>query len=98
HFLTRMQREANRLSRLVQELLDLSRLQGGDAPPDPVDVPVDAVIEEAVDRARNVADVKQIEIVRGGDSGLVVRGNEAQLVTAVSNLLDNAVAYSPERT
>ena len=98
HFLTRIQREANRLSRLVQELLDLSRLQGGDAPPDPVDVPVDAVIEEAVDRARNVADVKRIEIVRGGDAGLVVSGNEPQLVTAVSNLLDNAVAYSPEGT
>jgi len=98
HFLGRMQREASRLSRLVQELLDLSRLQGGERPPDPVEVPVDAVVEEAVDRARNVADVKRINIVRGGDTGLVVSGSEPQLVTALSNLLDNAVAYSAEQT
>jgi two-component system sensor histidine kinase SenX3 len=93
-FLSRMQREAQRLSRLVQELLDLSRLQGGEAPPTPVDVWVDAVVEEALDRARGVADAKGIRLVRGGDAGLVVRGSEPQLVTALCNLLDNAVAYS----
>jgi len=98
HFLTRMQREAQRLSRLVQELLDLSRLQGGEAQPAATDVPVDAVVEEAIDRARNVADAKRIRIVRGGDVGVVVSGSEPQLVTALSNLLDNAVAYSAEGT
>jgi len=98
HFLTRMQREASRLSRLVQELLDLSRLQGGETPPSAAVVSVDAVVDEAVDRGRLVAEAKQIEIVRGGDAGCLVVGSENQLVTAVSNLLDNAVAYSPERT
>jgi two-component system, OmpR family, sensor histidine kinase SenX3 len=98
HFLTRMQREAQRLSRLVQELLDLSRLQGGEAQPEATEVSVDAVVEEAIDRARNVADAKRIQIVRGGDVGLVLSGNEPQLVTALSNLLDNAVAYSAEGT
>ncbi len=98
HFLTRMQREASRLSRLVQELLDLSRLQGGETPASADDVAVDAVIDEAIDRGRLVAEAKRIEIVRGGDTGCVVVGSENQLVTAVSNLLDNAVAYSPERT
>jgi two-component system sensor histidine kinase SenX3 len=93
-FVTRMQREANRLSRLVQELLDLSRLQGGDPLPDATQVSVDAVLDEAIDRARLVAETKQIELVRGGDSGIVVTGNESQLATAVANLLDNAVAYS----
>jgi len=98
HFLTRMQHEAQRLSRLVQELLDLSRLQGGEAPAETVDVAVDDVVEEAVDRARNAAEAKHIDIVRGGDSGLVVSGKESQLVTALCNLLDNAVAYSSEGT
>jgi two-component system sensor histidine kinase SenX3 len=97
-FVTRMQREANRLSRLVQELIDLSRLQGGEPLPDMTKVPVDAILEEAVDRARLVAEVKHIELVRGGDAGLVVTGDEGQLVTAVSNLLDNALAYSPAGT
>jgi two-component system sensor histidine kinase SenX3 len=98
HFIGRIQHEANRLSRLVQELLDLSRLQGGDPLPGGTFVAVDAIIDEAVDRARLVAEAKQIEIVQGGDPGLVVTGSEPQLVTAVANLLDNAVAYSPAQT
>jgi two-component system, OmpR family, sensor histidine kinase SenX3 len=98
HFLSRMQHEATRLSRLVQELLDLSRLQGGEPPPDGAEVEVDAVVDEAIDRSRLVAEAKGIDIVRGGDGGLVVEGSENQLVTAVANLLDNAVAYSPEGT
>jgi two-component system sensor histidine kinase SenX3 len=97
-FLERMQHEAQRLSRLVQELLDLSRLQGGDPLPGAAAVRVDAVVEEAVDRTRLVAEAKQIDIIRGGDHGLVVTGSEGQLVTAVANLLDNAVAYSPAAT
>ena len=49
------------------------------------------------DRAR-AATAKEIEIAVGGQHDLVVRGVEAQLATAVTNLLANAVAYSPERT
>jgi two-component system sensor histidine kinase SenX3 len=97
-FVSSMQKEANRLSRLVQELLDLSRLQGGEPLPDMTQVRVDAVLDEAIDRARLVAEVKQIELVRGGEPGLIVTGSESQLVTALSNLLDNAVAYSPPGT
>jgi len=97
-FVARMQREASRLSRLVQELLDLSRLQGGDPLPDKTVVSVDAIIDEAVDRNRLGAEAKSIELVRGGTRGLRVTGSENQLVTAVSNLLDNAVAYSPSGT
>ncbi|HVW80815.1 MAG TPA: ATP-binding protein [Mycobacteriales bacterium] len=97
-FVGRMQREAQRLSRLVQELLDLSRLQGGEPLPEANEVLVDAVIDEAVDRARLAAEVKAITIARGGDPNLVVYGDEAQLAIAVGNLLDNAVAYSGEGT
>ena len=98
HFIERMRHEANRLSRLVQELLDLSRLQGGDPLPDSTVVSLDAVVDEAIDRTRLVAQAKQIEFVRGGDVGTSARGSESQLVTAVANLLDNAVAYSPAGT
>jgi two-component system sensor histidine kinase SenX3 len=97
-FVGRMQHEAKRLARLVQELLDLSRLQGGEPLPTSTEVSVDAVLDEAVDRARLVAETRGIDIVRGGDAGLVVRGEESQLVTAVANLLYNAVAYSPDNT
>jgi two-component system, OmpR family, sensor histidine kinase SenX3 len=97
-FVGRMQLEAQRLSRLVQELLDLSRLQGGEPLPPSTEVSVDSVLDEAVDRARLVAETRGISIVRGGDPGLVVLGEEGQLVTAVANLLYNAVAYSPDGT
>jgi two-component system sensor histidine kinase SenX3 len=97
-FASRMSHEADRLGRLVRELIDLSRLQGGEPLPELVPVAVDTVLAEAFDRTRMAAAAKEVEIAVGGQSGLVVRGVETQLVTAVTNLLDNAVAYSPERT
>ncbi len=97
-FASRMQHEADRLGRLVRELIDLSRLQGGEPLPDLVPVDVDTVLAEAVDRTRMAAAAKDIEIAVGGQEGLVVRGVEPQLATAVTNLLANAVAYSPDHT
>ena len=97
-FAGRVQKEAGRLARLVQELIDLSRLQGADPLPSPTLVPVDQVVAEAVDRTRTAASARGIEIVRGGERALTVRGSEKQLVTAVGNLIENAVHYSPERT
>ncbi|MCF6508535.1 two-component sensor histidine kinase [Blastococcus sp. MG754426] len=93
-FAARIAHEADRLGRLVRELIDLSRLQGGEPLPELVPVEVDRVLGEAVDRTRTAARAKGLEIVLGGQAGLVVRGVESQLVTAVTNLLANAVAYS----
>ena len=97
-FAGRMQHEAERLARLVQELIDLSRLQGADPLPDAVQVSVDDVVSEAVDRTRTLAAARGIDVVRGGETDVCVFGSEAQLVTALANLLENALAYSPDRT
>ncbi|MEX5717536.1 sensor histidine kinase [Geodermatophilus maliterrae] len=97
-FAARMAHEADRLARLVRELIDLSRLQGAEPLPELVPVDVDTVLAEAVDRTGLAAAAKGITIAVGGRPGLVVRGVEAQLATAVTNLLANAVAYSPENT
>jgi two-component system sensor histidine kinase SenX3 len=97
-FAVRAGHEAERLGRLVRELIDLSRLQGGEPLPTLEPVAVDTVIAEAVDRTRTAAAAKRIGIATGGDHGLVVLGVEPQLATAVTNLLANAVAYSPEET
>jgi two-component system sensor histidine kinase SenX3 len=97
-FAGRVQHEAGRLGRLVQELIDLSRLQGGDPLPEQDLVSVDRVVAEAVDSTRTAASARGITVVRGGERGLSVRGSESQLVTAVGNLIGNAVSYSPERT
>jgi two-component system sensor histidine kinase SenX3 len=93
-FAGRITLEADRLSRLVRELIDLSRLQGGEPLPELSPVDVDAVVAEAVDRTRTAAKARNLEIAVGGQHGLVVRGVESQLTTAVTNLLANAVAYS----
>jgi two-component system, OmpR family, sensor histidine kinase SenX3 len=95
-FANRMAHEADRLSRLVREVIDLSRLQGADPLPEMQPVDVDTVIAEAVDRTGLAAAAKKIDIAVGGQHGLKVRGVENQLTTAVTNLLANAVTYSPE--
>jgi two-component system, OmpR family, sensor histidine kinase SenX3 len=97
-FAGRVQVESERLARLVQELIDLSRLQGADPLPEQQLVHLDRVVAEAVDRSRTLAAAAGIELVRGGARGLTVRGSESQLVTAVGNLLENAVHYSPAGT
>ncbi|GAH07609.1 unnamed protein product, partial [marine sediment metagenome] len=97
-FAERIKRESTRLGRLVSELLELSRLQGAERLPDPEPVSVDAVIAEALDRARTNAAAKHIELVSVGTRGLTVFGNDSQFATALGNLVENAVAYSHEHS
>jgi two-component system sensor histidine kinase SenX3 len=97
-FAGRMQHEGTRLGRLVAELIELSRLQGAEPLPSPAVVDVDEIVAEAVDRTRLAAESAGIVVVSGGQGRLSVRGNEAQLVTALANLVDNAIAYSPAGT
>jgi two-component system, OmpR family, sensor histidine kinase SenX3 len=97
-FAKRMQHEGARLGRLVTELIELSRLQGAEPLPDAKVVSVERVVAEAVDRTRLAGDQAGISVVSGGERGLAVRGNESQLVTALVNLVDNAIAYSAPGT
>jgi two-component system sensor histidine kinase SenX3 len=97
-FAGRMQHEGIRLGRLVAELIELSRLQGAEPLPAPAVVEVDDVVAEALDRTRLAAETAGITVVAGGERHLALRGSEAQLVTALVNLVDNAIAYSPAGT
>ena len=95
-FAGRIEHESRRLSRLVQDVIELSRLQGHDPLQAPTLVALDDVVAEAVDRSRATADSRRITLVCGGRRGVVVRGDARQLVTALGNLVDNAVRYAPE--
>ena len=86
--------EADRVSRMIDDLLELSRIEAGEALRDE-EVPVDLFVAEAVSRVRPAAEQQRIEIeVEQPPSRLVVTGDRRQLVSATYNLLDNAVKYS----
>ncbi len=93
-FANRMVHEADRLSRLVHDLIDLSRIQGGDPLPAPGLVGVQELLGDAVDRVRVSADAAGIEIAVADCADLQLWGDERSLCTALSNLLDNALNYS----
>jgi two-component system sensor histidine kinase SenX3 len=80
---------------MVGELIELSRLQGAERLPDLVAVDVDTVVQEAISRHKVVAEKEAIAVRIDDATGLQVLGDEALLVTAIANLISNAIAYSP---
>lgn len=97
-FAKRMHKESGRLAALVQDIIELSRLQGASVAQQGRPVDVNAVIHEAVDRSQLPAESKNIKIVVGGHVNGKVFGDPDLLVTALRNLIDNAIRYSPENT
>lgn len=95
-FAGRMHMESERLARLVQQIIELSRLQGDDPLDEPVAVEVDKIVARAIDESATDAQARQIELVHDGTEGLALLGNREQVAVAVSNLVANAVTYSPE--
>ena len=93
-FAERMFKESDRLGNLVQQIIELSRLQADDPLDEPVAVHLDDVIQAAVDAIKIDAEDKSIQVLVGGVPDLQVFGNEDQVTAAVGNLVANAVSYS----
>jgi len=98
HFAASLQRESARLSAMVQDIIELSRLQGTDVVAKGTAVDVNRTVQEAVERSRLAAESRNISLKVGGHVQIPVFGDPDMLVTAVRNLIDNAVRYSPEDT
>jgi two-component system sensor histidine kinase SenX3 len=98
-FSARMAQESHRLTALVQDLIDLSRVQI-DAPlaSSATRVSLADVVADALDRSYENAAAKRIELIADADDDVIVRGDQSQLSAALGNLVENAVNYSPEDT
>lgn len=97
HFGRRVVAEATRMGNMVSELIALSRLEGGETPQF-TDVDVDTLIEEAFDACALSAEAAGITLRSDEKIHTDVRGDRMLLLTALSNLIVNAIAYSPTNT
>ena len=97
-FSQRLHKESARLVAMVQDIIELSRVQGKNVVHAGVPVDLNSVIAEAMDRSRLPAEAKSIDLRVGGDLPRRVHGDADQLTMALRNLIDNAVRYSPENT
>ena len=92
----RLVREADRLARIVDDLLDLSLIEAQEQPSRRA-VPVAQLLNDAIERVRSTADAQHIPIlVTGADDGLLLTCDPTQVVSALANLLDNAIKYSDD--
>jgi two-component system sensor histidine kinase SenX3 len=90
----RMVKEAERLGRIVDDLLDLSLIETQEAPLRET-VPLAPLVDEAIDRNRPAAATAGIELsVRDTTSGVRIECDRRQVVSALANLVENAIKYS----
>ena len=97
-FASRMQMEAKRLSDLVQEIIDLSRLQNDDPLKNAKVLNLSDLISEAIDASRMAAETRNISLSFTKMGDFEVLGDRRQIEMAVSNLVENAINYSPDGT
>jgi len=95
-FAKKMRKESRRLTKLIQEIIEITRLQGSGSVVDQDELHLDGVVHEAIEAARLGAETKRIRLVTEVKSRPVVYGDRDLLVMALRNLVDNAIQYSDE--
>ena len=97
-FASRMQIEAKRLTDLVQEIIQLSRVQDSDPLHEAQVLLASDLIKEALDQCRTTADARKISLFFQESKDAYIQGDHDQLTMAINNLIENAVNYSPQGT
>jgi two-component system sensor histidine kinase SenX3 len=93
-----MQSEAKRLTDLVQEIIQLSRVQDSDPLKVAYEFGVNDLIKEAIDQCKTTSDARHILVNFTETQDCTVKGDREQLIMAIHNLIENAINYSPEGT
>ena len=96
HFTRRLHRESARLAELVNQIIELSRLQSSDPMLSRQVVDVEEIIDEAIGRTRETAEARRINLVRTAVPCARVLGDRRQLIDALVNLVQNAINYSDD--
>ncbi|MBK9159636.1 MAG: HAMP domain-containing sensor histidine kinase [Propionibacteriaceae bacterium] len=94
HFAGRLQIETQRLNTLVSQLIALSRLQSDEPHLSSTPVNVMDVALLACDRCRGTAEDRDVELTLTGDSDVTLTADPEYLEVALTNLVQNAIAYS----
>jgi len=95
HFVEVIGRHTERLQRLLDDLLDLARIESGHTPPSMEPIRADALMDAAAGTVASLAQSRGVELIREPtEEPLVIRGDRRQLEQALVNLLDNAVKYT----
>ena len=97
-FAASLNKESSRLTFLVQDIIKLSRLQSEEVIADAELIDLNEVVTEAIDRNEQLAANRKIRLVSEQAPKLEVFGNKEMLVTAVKNLIENAITYSDQGT
>ena len=97
-FANRMQTESKRLSDLVQEIINLSRLQDDDPLKNAKVIDLNEVLLKAIDQSELNASRRNIELIYSEQAMARIKGDHSQITMAISNLIENAINYSPEGT
>ena len=97
-FAERMQVESKRLTGLVQEIIQLSRVQDSDPLKEAQQLSAGDIIKEALDQCRTTADSRQISLTFQDSEDAMILGDRDQLTMAIHNLIENAINYSPADT
>jgi signal transduction histidine kinase len=90
-----IERQVQHMTRLVGDLLDVSRIAGGKIELDRTRVDIHQVIDEAMELVRPLIEDRRHEVSVEVADELAVEGDRARLVQIVSNLLNNAAKYTP---
>jgi two-component system sensor histidine kinase SenX3 len=97
-FAASLNKESSRLTFLVQDIIKLSRLQSEEVLASAEIVDLYDVLAEAIDRNEQLASSRKIRLVSEQAPQLEVFGNKEMLITAVKNLVENAISYSEPGT